>query len=434
VGASRRLQVAPRLGGLWLNKDFARYWAAQTISAAGDQITLLAIPLLAAITLHVSEVEMGLLAACETAPILILGLFAGVWTDRLRRRPILIAADFGRAALLLLIPIAWKLDFLNIGLLYVVAFLTGSLAVFFDVARQSYTPALVHRDELVDANSKVMISVSASEVAGPGLAGTLVKLVGAPVAILLDAASFVASGLFLLRIRKREPQVSRQDVHPNIWSEIREGLRWVIHDPILRTLTASTGIWNFFENARRAMLILYMTRNLDLGPGAIGAIMMVGGIGFLVGAFLPSWASKRFGLGGAILIAIVVIWIGEILYPLAVGSTEVAVPILVAAMFVEGLGGPSYDVNQFSLRQAVTPNRILGRVNGSTRVIIRGTVPLGALAGGAIAAAFGLRAAMVMGAFGPPIGFLLIWFSPVRKLKVPPPPVDEAVEDDPAIA
>jgi MFS family permease len=425
VRATRRLLVAPRLGGLWLNKEFVRYWTAQSISAAGDQITLLAIPLLAAITLDVSSLQMGLLAASGTAPILLLGLFAGVWTDRLRRRPILIAADFGRAALLLLIPVAWQLDMLSIGLLYVVAFLSGSLAVFFDVARQSYTPTLVQRDELVDANAKVMVSVSAAEVAGPGLAGALVKVAGAPLAILLDAASFVASGLFMLKIRKPEPQVSRQGVHPNIWSEMREGLRWVVHDPILRTLTASTGIWNFFENGRLAMMILYMTRNLDLGPGAIGAILMVGSIGFFVGAFLPRWASNRFGLGKAILLATVVIWIGELLYPLAVGRTEIAVPILIVAMLLEGLGGPTYDINQVSLRQAITPDRIRGRVNGSIRVIIRGMVPLGALAGGAIAAAFGLRAAMVLGAFGPPIGFLLIWFSPVRKLKVPPPPVDE---------
>lgn len=250
---ARLLQVAPRPGGLWLNRDFVRFWAAQTVSAAGDQVTILAIPLLAALTLGASSVEMGLLAASGSAPILILGLFAGVWVDRLARRPILIVADFGRAAFLLLIPIAWSFDRLGMGLLYVVAFCTGSLTVFFDIARQSYTPTLVRRDQLVDANAKVILSQSAAEVAGPGLTGTLVKVAGAPIAILLDAASFVASGLFLLRIRTSEQQISRQEVERNIWSEIKEGLRWVVHDPILRTLTAATGIWNFFENARLAI-------------------------------------------------------------------------------------------------------------------------------------------------------------------------------------
>jgi len=434
VRAARRLQFAPRLSGLWLNQDFVRFWAAQSVSAAGDQITILAIPLLAAITLNASSFEMGLLAASGTAPILLLGLFAGVWVDRLARRPILIAADVGRAVFLVLIPIAWMFDVLGIGLLYVVAFCTGALSVFFDIARQSYTPTLVRREELVDANSKVMLSVSAAEVAGPGLAGFLVKLAGAPVAILLDAASFVASGFLLFRIRTHEQHVSRQEERRHIGVEIKEGLRWVVHDPILRTLTAATGVWNFFENGRLAMMILYMTRNLDLGPGAIGAIVMVGSIGFFLGAFLPRWSSELFGLGHAILLAAVVIWIAEILFALAAGPKDIAVPLLIAAMFLEGMGAPSYDVNQVSLRQAITPDRIRGRVNGSIRVIIRGTVPLGALAGGAVAAAFGLRAAMVFGAFGPPIALLLIWFSPVRKLRVPPPSVDEVATESPSIA
>jgi predicted MFS family arabinose efflux permease len=335
---------------------------------------------------------------------------------------------------LLLIPLAWQFDVLGIGLLYLVAFCTGSLSVFFDIARQSYTPTLVRRDELVDANSKVILSESAAEVAGPGLAGTLVKVVGAPTAILLDAVSFVASGFFLLRIRTQEPQFSRQGEHRNIWSEIKEGLRWVVHDPILRTLTAATGIWNFFENARFAIQILYLTRNLHLGPGAVGLVLMVGGIGYFIGAFLPRWSSERFGLGRAIMIATVVIWIAEILFALSVGPAEIAVPLVIAALFLEGLGAPSYDVNQFSLRQAITPDRIRGRVNGSIRVIIRGTVPLGALAGGAFAAAFGLRAAIVLGAFGPPIALLLIWFSPIRNLRVPPPPPDEVEEEALALA
>jgi MFS family permease len=429
VRVARLLQVAPRPGGLWLNRDFVRFWAAQTVSAAGDQVTILAVPLLAALTLGASSVEMGLLAASGSAPILILALFAGVWIDRLARRPILIVADFGRAAFLLLIPIAWSLDLLGMGLLYVVAFCTGSLTVFFDIARQSYTPTLVRRDQLVDANAKVILSQSAAEVAGPGLAGTLVKVVGAPAAILLDAASFVASGLFLLRIRTDEPQITRQDDERNIWSEIKEGLRWVVHDPILRTLTAATGIWNFFENGRIAIQILYLIRNLHLGPGAIGLVLMIGSIGYVIGAFLPRWSSERFGLGRAIILAAIVIWIAEILFALAAGPQEIAVPLVIAALFLEGFGAPSYDVNQFSLRQAITPDRIRGRVNGSIRVIIRGTVPLGALAGGVVAAAFGLRAAMVFGAFGPPIALLLIWFSPVRTLREPPPPPDEAVEE-----
>ncbi len=421
---------APQRTGLWRDHDYVKFWSAQSISAVGSQVSLLAIPLLAAISLGADSIQMGFLLAAGTSPILLLGLFAGVWTDRLRRRPILIAADFGRAALLLLIPLAWWLDSLRMELLYVVAFLTGSLSVFFDIARQSYVPTLVRRDQLVEANQKVMVSASAAEVAGPGIAGTFIKLVSAPLAILLDAMSFVASGLLLLRIRSHEQQIPRHDQRRRMWTEIREGLGWVAHDPILRTLALATGISNFFENVRFAVQILFMTRVLHLGPSAIGIVLMLGSIGYFAGAFLPSWTSNRFGLGSAILIAMGVIWFSQILYVFATGPNVVAVPLVVAALFLEGFGAPSYDVNQVSLRQAITPDKIRGRVNASLRVLIRGTVPLGALAGGVIANYFGLRAAIVCGAIGPPIAIYLIWASPVRDLRVPPPPVDAA---EPAI-
>jgi predicted MFS family arabinose efflux permease len=420
----RPSRLTPRLGGLWRNKDFVNFWAAQSVSAAGTQITLLAIPLLAAITLDASSVQIGLLAASGSVPIWIFGLLAGVWIDRLPRRPILIATDLGRAALLLLIPLASALDVLRMELLYTVAFLAGTLSVFFEIGRQSYVPILVRRDQLVEANQQVAVSNSAAEVAGPGIAGALIKILGAPIAIIFDAISFVASALLLTRIRTVEQQIPRQEQHRNVWAEIREGVRWVAHDRILRTLTLATGIWNFFENARLAMLILYITRNLHLGPSAVGIVLMIGSIGYFIGAFLPQWASKTFGLGRAIMLAAGVIWIAQFLFVFAAGPNEIAVPILVAAIFLDGFGSPGYDVNQFSLRQAVTPDHILGRVNASARVFIRGMVPLGALAGGAVAASYGLRAAMAVGTVGPPIAILLIWFSPIRGMRVPPPPIE----------
>jgi predicted MFS family arabinose efflux permease len=316
-------------------------------------------------------------------------------------------------------------------LLYIVAFLTGSFSVFFDIARQSYVPVLVQRDQLVEANQKVMLSASAAEVAGPGIAGVLIKTTGAPLAILLDAASFATSGLLLLRVKKNEKQIPRQEQRRHLFAEIREGFGWVVRDPILRTLALATGISNFFENARFAMQILFMTSVLHLGPSAIGIVLMLGSLGYFAGAFLPTWTSNRFGLGPAIMIAMVVIGISQVLYAFAFGPKEIAVPLVVAALFLEGFGAPSYDVNQVSLRQAITPDKIRGRVNASLRVLIRGMVPLGALAGGLVADQFGLRAAIVMGAFGPPIAVYLIWASPVRYLQVPPPPVDMP---EPAVA
>jgi predicted MFS family arabinose efflux permease len=360
---------------------------------------------------------MGVLRAAESGPILLVGLFAGVWIDRLRRRPILIAADLGRAALLLTIPIAAWLDLLRMELLYLVGILVGTFTVFFEVARQSYVTAVVRRDQLVDANSKLSVSNSGAEVVGPGLAGILIQILGAPVTVFLDAISFLVSGALIGRIRTSEPAPPPRRHDSNIWREIGEGLRQVRHDPILRTLAGATASGNIFENARYAVLVLYMTEDLGLSPATIGLVLGAGSVGYFAGAFLPGWAARRFGLGRAITGSAVGIWFGDLLFPLAAGPTHVAVPILIAALFLSGLAGPSYDVNQFSLRQAITPDAILGRVNASMRVVIRGAVPIGALLGGLIGELFGLRAVMIFSAFGGLSSLLWLWRSPIPALQ-----------------
>lgn len=406
-----------RRGGLWRHPGFVKLWAAQTVSALGDQVTLLALPLLAATTLGASAGQMGVLRAAETGPILVVGLLAGVWIDRLRRRPILIAADLGRAALLLTVPIAAWLDLLRIELLYVVGILVGTCTVFFEVARQSYVTAVVRRDQLVDANSKLSVSSSGAEVVGPGLAGTLIQILGAPVTVLLDAFSFLVSGALIGRIRSEEsaPPPRRRD--SNIWREIGEGLRQVRHDPILRTLAGATASGNIFENARYAVLVLYMSEDLGLSPATIGLVLGTGSVGYFVGAFLPGWAARRFGLGRAITGSAAGIWFGDLLFPLAAGPNHLAIPILIAALFISGLAAPAYDVNQFSLRQAITPGALLGRVNASMRVVIRGAVPIGALLGGLIGELFGLRAVMLFGALGGLSSLLWLWRSPIPSLQ-----------------
>jgi MFS family permease len=407
--------------GLWRHPGFAKLWAAQTISGFGDQITVLALPLLAATTLGAGAGQMGVLRAAETGPILIVGLFAGVWIDRLRRRPILIAADFIRAVLLLAIPLASWLDLLQIELLYVVAILVGTGTVFYDVARQSYVTSVVRRDQLVDANSKLMVSDSASEVIGPGIAGVLVQIVGAPATILLDAVSFALSGGLIGRIRTPEAVPLARRAGSNIWREMREGLHYLVRDPILRTLVGATGSGNIFENARYAVLVLFMSDELSMSPAAIGIVFAAGSIGYFLGAFLPAWTARRLGLGRAITGSMVVLWISEWFFPLAAISERAAVPLLIGGLFLGGLAGPSYDVNQVSLRQAITPDAILGRVNASARVIVRGAVPIGALLGGLIGELFGLRAVMLFGAFGGLSSLLWLWRSPVPGLGSLPP-------------
>jgi MFS family permease len=420
------MTIALRRGGLWRHPGFLKLWAAQTVSAFGDQVTLLALPLLAVTTLGAGAGQMGVLRAAETGPILVVGLFAGVWIDRLRRRPILIAADLGRAALLLTVPIAAWLDVLRIELLYLVGILVGTFTVFFEVARQSYVTAVVRRDQLVDANSKLSVSHSGAEVAGPGLAGVSVQILGAPVTLLFDAISFVVSGVLIGRIRSQEPAPPPRRQGSNIWREIGEGLRQVRHDPILRTLAGATGSGNIFENARYAVLVLYMNDDLGLSPATIGLVLGAGSVGYFLGAFLPGWAARRFGLGRAITGSMVVIWLSELLFPLATGPNHIAVPILITALFVSGLAGPAYDVNQFSLRQAITPVALLGRVNASMRVLIRGAVPIGALLGGLIGELFGLRAVMLFGALGGLSSLLWLWRSPIPSLQAIPPHADHS--------
>src|SRR6266571_4222971 len=268
--------------GLWRHPDFVRLWAGQTISQFGTQISQLAIPLTAALVLNASPFEMGLLGAFEFAPFLLLSLFAGVWVDRTARRPVLIVADVGRALLLGSIPAAAFLGILHIEQLYVVGLLTGVLTVFFDVAYQSYLPVLVSREHLVEGNSKLEVSNSVAQIAGPGVAGALVQLITAPLAVLVDALSFIASVISLLLIHAPEPAPERHaGSSSSMWSELREGLGVVLDNPLLRSIAGCTGTSNLFGNALQALFVLYLTRDLGLPPAVIGLIYAVAGPGAL---------------------------------------------------------------------------------------------------------------------------------------------------------
>ncbi len=409
-----------RSTGLWRHANFLRLWTGQTISQFGSQITLLALPLAAALTLHATPAEMGILSAAETAPFLLVGLFAGVWVDRLRRRPILLVTDCARGVLLLAIPLAALLDALTIGLLYAAAFVVGILTVFFEVAYQSFLPALVGREHLVEGNSKLEVSRSAAQIAGPGAAGGLVQLVTAPIAIVVDAASFFISALFLVFVRVPEAAPTPRAAHETIWKEIGEGLRVVVRNPLLRAIAGCTATSNFGNNIWQAVLILYITRRLGLGAGVIGVIFSTGSVGFLCGALLAGRVARRFGLGPAIVGSIAVGGLGVMLIPVAQRPAALAIPLLIAAQFIAGGTGTMYNINQVSLRQAITPDHLLGRMNATMRFIVWGTLPVGALIGGALGGIIGLRPTLVIGAIGQMTAFLWVFFSPVRALREQP--------------
>jgi MFS family permease len=420
------LRLWPR-GGLWRQGDFLKLWSAETISQFGTQVSQLALPLVAILVLEASAFEVALLGTIEFLPFILFTLPAGVWVDRLRRRPILIIGDFGRAVLLASIPIAYVADVLTIWQLYAVGFLVGICTVFFDVAYQSYLPALVTRDQIIDGNSKLEISRSASQIGGPGLSGGLVELFTAPYAILLDAVSFVGSGLFLLRIRTEEPPVEApaDGSKPSLWSELKVGLRFVLGNPNLRAQAGCTATSNFFSNVSFAVILVYLVRELELSAGVIGIVLSIGSVGSLVAAFSAMRLSRRFGIGPTT-IGVGLTWGPAMALVAFAPAGYGAIPYLLAAQFVLGFAIVVYNIIQVSYRQAICPQRLQGRMNSVMRFIVWGTIPIGALLGGALGTWIGLRETIVVGAIGGGLSFLWILLSPQRHLRDMPEPVDDA--------
>ncbi len=400
-------------GGLWRHRDFLSLWGAETISQFGSQVSLLALPLVAILVLDESAFKVAALTSIEFLPFLLFTLPAGVWVDRLRRRPILVLGNVGRAVALFSVPVVYWVGGLTIWQLYVVGFAVGTCTVFFDVAYQSYIPALVGREDVVEANSKLEISRAAAMVAGPGMAGGLVALLTAPVAVLLDAVSYAISALLLFGIRKQEEAPPRAE-RRSLRSELGEGLRYVFRHPYQRTMVAMTALSNFFGQVVFSILLVYAVRELDLSAGTIGVALAIGNLGTLAAALTAKRIGDRLGVGRTILLASCLFGPGTLL--IAFAPQEYALPLIVLAMIVIGFGGILYNVTAISLIQAITPDRILGRANASRRFVVWGVVPLGGFTGGALASTIGLRETMVVGALGGLLTIVPILVSPLRSV------------------
>jgi MFS family permease len=410
-------------GGLWSHSDFLKLWTGQTISEVGSQVSGLAIPWLAAVSLHATPLEFSVLGLLGFLPFMLFALPAGVWVDRLRRRPILIAGDAARAVLLAYIPIAWALGFLDIWQLMVLQFVIGICTVFFDVAYQSYLPSLVDRDQLVEGNSKLQTTVSAAQIGGPGLAGVLIGVLTAPYAVALDAVSFVVSTLFMIPIRAQEtlPEREAGAPKPKMLPELKEGVAYVVRHPHLKWIAMCTGSSNFFGQVAFSIGLLYMARTLHISSFWAGVVFAGFGVGSIAGALVTTRFQKAVGVGNAIWIPAVLFSLGGLAFPLAPQSFPI--PVLIIGTLAFGVGGMAYNITQVSLRQAITPERIQGRMNATMRWIVWGTIPLGALAGGAIATVYSLRAALWVGAIGGLFTFLPVLLSSVRSIKEMPEPV-----------
>jgi MFS family permease len=406
--------------------EFLKFWAGQTISVFGSQITALALPLTAVLVLNASSSQMGVLNALGILPFILVGLFAGVWADRARRRPILMAADFVRFLLLGSIPLAALGGFLTIPYLYVITFLIGIATVFFDVSYQAFLPSLVGREQLVEGNSKLEVSNSAAAILGPGLAGILIQALTAPLAIIFDALSFLVSAVSLRLIRSEESIPERPQGTPqNVVREIREGLSVVFGNRLLWSIAACTATSNLFGSMWQAVYILRLTRELHVLPAVQGIIFAAGAPGALLAALFSARIAKRLGLGTTIILGIFLSNAAGLLILLANDSSLIAAAFLVGAGFFVGFGSVVYNVNQVSLRQAITPDRLLGRMNASMRFLVWGTIPLGSLIGGLLGDAIGLRPTIIIGTLLGLSAFLWIFFSPVRRLKDVPPSAQE---------
>lgn len=412
---------------MWRHGDFLKLWSAESISQFGSQVTALALPLVAVLVLDASAFAVSALFVVEFLPFILFAIPAGVWVDRLRRKPLLVLADLGRAALLGSIPIAYAFDALHMGQLYAVGFLVGICTVFFDVSYQSYLPSLVARDQLVEGNSKLEISRSGAQIAGPGAAGGLVSAVGAPVAILLDAISFLVSAVFLFGIRKEEvlPERAEGAPRPSMLAEAKEGLGYVLKHPFLRPISICTGSSNFFWSMSGAILIVYAVRELEMSPAMIGLVFSLANAGPLLAAVTANRLARRIGVGPTILWTAILFSTAGIFYPLA--PKELPEPFFVAGGILAGFGAVAYNITQVSFRQAITPERMQGRMNAVIRFLVWGTMPLGALSGGALGTWIGLRPAIWVAAIGALFTFLPILLSPVRSIEAMPEPLVEPV-------
>src|SRR5712692_1475199 len=421
------------------HSNFLMLWASETISQFGTQFSGLGIPF-TAVLLNATALQYGILFGTAQLAFPLFALFIGVYVDRHRRRLIMVSANLGRGLLLGLIPLAFftgTLNQLGMPLLYTVSFLVGVLTVFFDVSYQAMLPSIVDRNQLVEGNRRLEASRSTAQVVGPSIAGIVVQIITAPLAIAIDALSYLGSASFLTRIRSEE---TVQPSTRSVWHDLREGLQVVLKDGRLRSIAGSTATFNFFSNALFAAAFLYLVQQLKFSPGLFGLIFSLGSTGAFVGIFLSSRLAKRLGVGPVIVISALIGGLGTTPYLIANPSLsfsilKVELPftgtfqldmnglLLMLGSFVTSIGVVVYNVNQVSLRQAMVPLRLQGRMNASMRWIVWGTIPAGSFAGGILGTILGLRPAIAIAVVGGSVAFLWVLLSPVRSLKTVPEPM-----------
>jgi MFS family permease len=402
-------------------QEFRRFWTGQAISLFGDQITLIALPLIAVLALDARASQMGYLAAAGLAPHLLFSLHAGAWVDRRgRRRQAMTAADLGRAGLLGTIPLAWAFNLLTLHQLYAVAFLTGTLSVLFSVSYSTLLVCLTPPGRYVQANSILNGTRAFSFVGGPSVGGLLVQLLSAPLTMVVDAISFVASAFCLGRIAPAEPPTEQRAK-----GHVVAGIGFIRHSPIVRASLAATATINFFNFALWAILVLYATRELGVPPGTLGLILGAGAVGGVLGSLVTGRIGRRLGIGPTFVLGCVLFPVPLLLVPLAGGPRPLVLAMLFLAELGSGIGVVILDISIGSIFAALIPDHLRSRVSGAYSLVNYGVRPLGSLAGGALGSVLGLRPTLWIATAGAVAGFLWLLPSPVPRLRELPGTVSE---------
>lgn len=414
--------AAPPPRSLWSHGDFIKLWGGQSLSLVGTQVTIVAMPLVALQLLDASATQMGVLGALARAPF-VLFLFAGVWADRVRRRPTMVATDLGRGVLIGLIPVLYYLDDLRMAWLYGIVLLAGILGVFFEVSNQAFISSLVEPEFVPEANAKFQISQSSAQVAGPGLAGILIAFLSAASVIVIDAISYFVGAIASMLIRMPEEKPGGTSRPPKLFAAIGAGLKWVWTQPVIRPMMFATAFYMAFTSGIQALYVFYLSRNLHLAAGWIGFTLAFLGVGAVIGSLFSLKTLRRYGPGPTAFWATVIGNAAFLLVPLAGGPIGVTVAILALAQALIGMSGPIAQVSMGSLRMRLTPNDMQGRVVATFRGLSLGLAPVGALVAGVLAQALGLRLILFIFAIGVLAPIVVMWFSPIPRAKTFPAPV-----------
>ncbi len=410
-------QTSPQPDSVLRNRNFQWLWTGQTVSSIGDQMSGLALPVLAVTILNASEWQVGMMNAAGLSMFLLIGLPAGAWVDRWRKRRVMITADVVRMVVVLSIPILYFFGDLQMWYLIAAAAVMSVANVFFDVSYQSVLPLMLPKDQMPKANSALETTMQTSGIAGPAIVGGLLTLVKAPVLLIIDALTFLVSFVAISQIKIQESAVPKHERQP-LKTEIIDGVKFVSKHPIISRITISTSVYNFFSTGIQTLAPILVLRTMDASPALYGLVFSIGAVAGLMGAVSSAKIGEKLGQGNTVILTMALSGIASFGFPIAAAIGDAsAIPFVIASQALFSFCGLVYNITQVSARQALCPEHLLGRMNASIRFFVWGVMPISALASGALATAFGMVPVMLGGAIGALSATWFVFASPLRGMK-----------------